>query len=62
MPNTRGHNRRIRSVIVGNNRLNVKCDIDGRIKSCGARSLQVVREDEGLPVNKVPTTNASYSC
>ena len=45
---------------MGNKKWNVKFDIDRLIKPCGARSLQVVREDEGLPINKVPsTTNAS---
>jgi len=32
-------------------------DIDGRIKKCIARSLQVVREDEGLAINEVPATS-----
>ena len=46
---------------MGNNRWNVKFDIDGRIKSCGSRSLHVVREDEGLPANEAPTTTDASS-
>ena len=68
VPNPRGFNRRIRSVIygrvlesVGNNKWNVKFDNGGWIKSCGSRSLQVVREDEGLPANEAPTTATDAS-
>ena len=64
LPNPRGHNRRIRDVFdgrvskaIGSNKWEVIFDIDGRIKKCAARSLQVVREDEGLAINEVPATS-----
>ena len=64
LPNPRGHNRRIRAVIygrvlkaMGSNKWEVIFDIDWRIKTCTGRSLQVVKEEEGLAVNEVPTTS-----
>lgn len=64
LPNPRGHNQRIRAVIygrvlkaMGSNKWEVIFDIDGRIKICTGRSLQVVKEEEGLAVNEVPTTS-----
>ena len=60
LPNPRGHNRRIRAVIygrvleaTGSNKWDVKFEVDGRVKTCPARSLQVVREEEGLPINEI---------
>ena len=61
LPNPKGHRRRIRAVItgkvvksVGYGCWAVRWDRDGTEKDCKSRSLKVIHDQEGIPVNEVP--------